>query len=340
MEPASFFAASRLVIVAGKGGVGKTVVSAALARAAAAHGVRTLLVEASGSAAVHRHFGGEPLSYAPRTLVHAAVGGAPEQATVRGVAITPDEALVDYLEARGMRRVARRLARSGTLEVIATATPGIKEILVMGKVKQLVANADVDLVVVDAPAAGHAVGLLRAAPALADTARSGPIQHQASQVLSLLRDPDRCQVVLVTIPEETPVNEVIDTAYALEDEIGVRLGPVVVNGVYEEVPGLEDAAASLVARPATDRQPLRDSALDWAPDTALGTALSAAAQLRLGRRAMQVHHIERLRRELPLEQLELPFLFRGDDGPGASKTLADHVVDSIRALPRHAPGHV
>lgn len=311
MEPASFFAASRLVIVAGKGGVGKTVVSAALARVAAAHGLRTLLVEVEGSAAVHHQFADvTPLGYDPTVLL----GDDPVtgRAAVHGRRLTPDDALVDYLEGHGMRRVARRLARTGALEVVATATPGIKDILVLGKVKQLVAHPAIDLIVLDAPAAGHAVAFLRAASALAETARSGPIHHQATQVLAMLRDPRRCQVVLVTIPEETPVNELIETAYALEDEVGVRLGPIVVNGLYDPIPGLEDALDAAGSR--------SDPYVD-------------AGRFRLRRRHMQQHHVERLRRDLPLEQLQLPFLFAADVGPDGSEELARRLTDALHALP-------
>src|SRR5690606_20881582 len=111
VEPASFFAASRLVIVAGKGGVGKTVVSAALARAAAAHGLRTLLVEVDGTAAAHQQFADvTPLGYEPSVLV--AGDATTGRHTLHGRRVTPDEALVDYLEGHGMRRVAKRLART------------------------------------------------------------------------------------------------------------------------------------------------------------------------------------------------------------------------------------
>src|SRR5262249_13657327 len=102
-------------------------------------------------------------------------------------------------------------------------------ILVLGKVKQLERARVADLIVLDAPAAGHAVSFLLSARGLLDAVRVGPIQKQATDVVELLSDPARCQVVLVTTPEETPVNELVDTAYAVEDRAGVALGPVVVN---------------------------------------------------------------------------------------------------------------
>ena len=128
--------------------------------------------------------------------------------------------------------------QSGALDVAATAAPGIKDILVLGKVKQLERAEDhADLIVLDAPAAGHAITFLLAPAGSLDAVRVGPINAQANDVLELLTDPARCQVVLVTLPEETPVNELVDTAYHLEDRVGVSLGPVVVNGLYPEIAG-------------------------------------------------------------------------------------------------------
>ena len=155
---------------------------------------------------------------------------------VRARFLTPDAALVDYLETHGMRRISKRLIASGALDVVATAVPGMKDILVLGKVKSLDETRAADLIIVDAPAAGHTVSFLLSPRGLLDAVRVGPINKQAADVVGLLSDPARCQVMLVTLPEETPVSEVIETAYTIEDRAGVALGPVIVNQCFEPLP--------------------------------------------------------------------------------------------------------
>jgi len=317
VDPAQFFAASRLVIVAGKGGVGKTTVTAALARAAACSGLRTLVVEVEGAGGLASLFGRAPLSYDEVELFAGTGEGA---ATVRGRTITPDEALLEYLRDHGLSRVTKRLLTSGALDVVATAAPGIRDILVLGKVKQLERSGTADLVLLDAPAAGHAITFLLAARALLDAVRVGPIQSQARDVLELLTDPTRCQVVLVTLPEETPVNELVDTAFHLEDRVGVSLGPVVVNGLYRHLPGLGvDPQAAAAASAATLRP-------------GEGDTLAAAAAFRLDRIDLQTMQLGRLGERLPLAQLHLPFLFEGDLGPPELEVLTGAVLDAIAAL--------
>lgn len=323
MDPAQFFAASRLVIVAGKGGVGKTTVTAALAQAAARSGLRTLVVEVEGASGLASLFGREPLSYDEVELfagAPAGAGGVGGAATVRGRTITPDAALLEYLRDHGLLRVSKRLLSSGALDVVATAAPGIRDILVLGKVKQLERSGTADLVLLDAPAAGHAITFLLAARALLDAVRVGPIQSQARDVLELLTDSARCQVLLVTLPEETPVNELVDTAFHLEDRVGISLGPVVVNGLYRDLPGLDvspDAAAEAVAANLRPGE---------------GDALAAAAVFRRDRMALQRMQLGRLEDRLPLAQLHLPFLFQGDLGPVELEVLAGAVLDAIAAL--------
>jgi anion-transporting ArsA/GET3 family ATPase len=304
---------ARVTIVAGKGGVGKTTVSAALAYLAASSGLRVLVIEVEGKSELPSLFGrSEPLSYATVELWGGPSG------SVQARALTPDDALLEYLEDRGMRRISKRLTATGTLDVIATAVPGIKDILVLGKVKQIEqqmaagAEGAPDCIIVDAPAAGHAVSFLSSAYGLLEAAAVGPIKAQASDVVGLLSDPQRCQVMLVTLPEETPVNEAVDTAFHLEDKAGVKLAPIVVNGMWPrlDLPETVDAAT--------------DPYLSDLPEEAV-KGLAGAAAFRRSRQEQQETQVVRLAAELPLPQLRLPFLFTTDLG-------LDDVVELAGAL--------
>jgi anion-transporting ArsA/GET3 family ATPase len=322
LDPAQFFAASRVVIVAGKGGVGKTTVTAALARAAARTGLSVLVVEVEGKSGLAGLFEQPPFDY--EEVVLAPGGGPAGAGDVRARTLTPDDALLEYLRDHGMHRVSKRLLHSGALEIVATAAPGIKDILILGKVKSIERDRrperHADLVLLDAPAAGHAISFLRSPRGLLDAVAVGPINTQAADVLEMLTDRSRCSVVLVTLPEETPVNELVETAYSLEDEVGVSLGPVVVNGLYPAMAGLDvDPAEAARAAGAV----LRDG------DAA---ALAAAARFRRRRRALQEEQVARLAERLPLPQIPLPYLFSSDLGRDAVETLADAAVAGIRGL--------
>ena len=330
MDPEVFCTQTRVLIVAGKGGVGKTTVSAALARMAALSGLNALIVDVEGKRGLGAAFGGpDTLTY--EEVVLAPPGQPAGAGEVRARTLTPDDALVEYLQDHGMGRISRRLLSSGAIDVVATAAPGIKDILVLGKVKQLErvnrapapggGRPGTDLIVLDAPAAGHAVTFLTSAHGLLDAVTMGPIREQAQDVIELLTDPARCQVLLVTLPEETPVNEVVETAYRLEDRVGVALGPVVVNGLYPLLDGL-DADPLAAAEQAGVH--LRPGEAD---------ALRAAAEFRLGRTALHRDQVERLAHALPLPQLRLPFLFTTEVGPAEVETLARTLADQVRALP-------
>lgn len=316
MDPAQFLTASGVIIVAGKGGVGKTAVTSALAVAASSVGLRTLVVEVEGKGGMASMFETGRLSYEELVLVQAATG----HAGVHARTVTPDEALLDFLNERGFQRVSNRLVSSGLLDVVATAVPGIRDVLVLGKVKQLERSRQYDLILLDAPAAGHAISFLRSAAGLADAVKVGVIHSQATDVLALLNDPARCRVVLVTVPEETPVNELIETAWSLEDQVGVALGPVVVNGVTPDLPGLttdpEEAAAS--------------AGVGLLPGEA--DLLRQASAFRRARGDLQRAQLRRLAEELPLAQLHLPYLFTSDLGRVELDHLADELLGRITAL--------
>jgi len=305
VDPARFCSQSRLVIVAGKGGVGKTTVTAALALMAARAGFRTLVVEVEGKTGLGAAFGRGELSYDEVELGDG----------IRARTITSDQALLEYLEDHGMRRLSKRLTNTGLLDVVATAAPGIKDILVLGKVKQLEREGDADFIVLDAPAAGHAVTFLQSARGLLDAVRVGPVRTQAEQVQELLTDAARCQVLLVTLPEETPVNEAVETAARLRERVGVHLLGIVVNGLYPPVRGLDAAPELLAGVPADEAESLR-----------------AAAAFRQSRNELQREQLARLADGLELPQLRLPFLFSPELGPADISALADALTDAVGAL--------
>jgi anion-transporting ArsA/GET3 family ATPase len=316
MKVAELLGQSRVVIVAGKGGVGKTTVCAAVARAASHQGMSVLIVELEGKTGLPECFGREEAFGYDEVLLAPRGQGRGE---IAARTLTPDDALLEYLADHGMRRISKRLVSSGTLDVVATAAPGIRDILVLGKVKQLERSQAADLIVLDAPAAGHTMTFLSSAQGFLDAVRVGPIRVQATDVIELLSDPSRCQVMLVTLPEETPVNEVVETAFNLEDRIGVSLGPVVVNGLYPVLEGLDADPASL------------EGSFSLRPGEA--ERLRAAARFREGRQQLQSAQLARLAEALPLPELHLPYLFSADIGPPEVEELASALADGIRSLP-------
>lgn len=302
MDQIKFFTASRIIIVAGKGGVGKTTVSAGLAMAAAQAGLRVLFIELDDKPSAEKILGSTTSrgygswGYEPTEI---ALPSGTGHITARR--ITATSALTDYLDTRLLGKVSRKLITAGIVELVATAAPGIDDLLVIGKIKALEGEGVADLIIVDGPPAGQAISLLMSARALNTSIGSGPIHQQSAEVLELLGDPARCQVMLVTLPETTPVNEMIDTAFALEDEIGVHLAPLVINAV----------------EPVT--------ALEIPESLHRASGLARAAQFQNARTAQQSHEIARLKERLAIPTLELPFLTTI-----AATTVAATVAAAIR----------
>jgi len=337
MDVRDFCSQSRVLIVAGKGGVGKTTMVAALAHLAAGAGLSVLVIELEGRAGVASAFGSSGgLGYAGEVL-HAAgatdLGDGPAvgstaipPGTVHARTITPDDALLEYLDDHGMRRFSKRLLSSGIIDIVAGAIPGIRDILVLGKIKQIEQQRVADLILVDAPATGHTMTFLSSAGGLLDAARGGPIRAQAADVVALLSDPARCQVALVTLPEEMPVNEVVEAAFQLEDRVGIALGPVIVNAAYPSAHGL--------AVPADETLAAAGVTLDPGP----AAGLEEARRFRQRRHELQEEQIRRLAEELPLPQLRVPYLFTDAIGPRELDVLSAALGAGIEAL--HDPAGV
>ena len=296
MELAEWCSSSRVIILAGKGGVGKTTAAAALSVAAARAGRQVLLVELEGKSGLASMFGIDALE--DEREVYPGLTVLP---------LAPDEALIEYLETHGFGKISRRLVSLGVLDIVATAVPGMKEILVLGKVKSLQNARAADVIIVDGPAAGHAVTFLLSPKGLLDAVRVGPVLTQAVEVTEMLSEPDRAQVMLVTLPEETPVNETVETAQALTDRIGLTLGPLVVNGVYPKRP------LDGMATPEEIRAAAADAGVT-VPDGEV-EHLARAARFLTRRRRLQEEQLARLAERLDLAQVVVPFLFSADIGP-------------------------
>ena len=314
MELAEWCSSSRVIILAGKGGVGKTTTAAALAVAAAQAGRQVLLVELEGKSGLASMFN------------HAAIEEEREvYPGLRILPLAPDEALIEYLEAHGLGKMSKRLVHTGALDIVATAVPGMKEILVLGKVKALQKARAADVIIVDGPAAGHAVTFLLSPKGLLDAVRVGPVLTQAIEVTEMLDDPDRAQVMLVTLPEETPVNETVETAQAFTDRVGLTLGPLVVNGLYPDRP-LDGLTTAEEIRGAAA------SAGVTVPDGEV-EHLAQAARFLTRRRRLQEQQLARLDERLDLPRVTLPFLFSADIGPEELEVLAGALAAGVEALP-------
>jgi anion-transporting ArsA/GET3 family ATPase len=220
---------ARLHVVTGKGGTGKTTVAAALAMALASLGRKVLLVEVEGRQALAQLFDVPALPYAEHKLATA-----PHDGQVWGLAIDAEAAMIEYLEMfYGLKRSARGLKKMGAVDFATTLAPGLRDVLLTGKVKEAVTRVTdsgrpaYDAVVLDSPPTGRIRQFLEATREVANLTKFGPISRQSEGVIEVLHGPQTC-IHIVTLLEEMPVQETVDAAAELA-AAGFRLGIIVVN---------------------------------------------------------------------------------------------------------------
>ena len=309
----------RLHIVTGKGGTGKSTVAAALALALAGAGQNVLLCEVEGRQGIARMFDVEPLPYAERRIATGLPGtGGERSGVVHALHIDPESALLEYLSMYyKLGRAGKALDRFGVVEFATTIAPGVRDVLLTGKVYEATSrNArnkgaiTYDAVVLDAPPTGRIAQFLGVNSELAGLARVGPIKSQADTVMTLFRSP-RTAVHLVTVLEEMPVQETSDGIAELR-AAGLPVGGVVVNLVR---PRDLDAEALAQARAGTlDRSGVQADLKQAGVEdgSSLLDGLLAEAQDHAVRRALEDEQRE-IVDELGVPTYELPRLAGGID---------------------------
>ena len=309
VPPGLALSTQRLVVVTGKGGVGKTTVAAALAYAAAHSGRQTLAVDV-GAGPLGTLLGARTLETEPRRL-------GPRLSAAR---IEPEVALEEFLHGvLRIRALSRRLLQSTSFQVLAAAAPGLPEFLVLQRLlgwfeSRRFGRPVYDLIVVDAPASGHSLPLLAAPRTLGTLARLGPVGALLGRIEKLLADPASTLVCVVTTPEELAIRETVELHRELRDGLGLPVSPPIVNAVPPRRFGTADVAA-------LDRLDGGSALHPWV----------TAARFHIERRTRAEAQIAALRRAVGVRPFRLPFLFAAPESPASLATLAADLAAGLAA---------
>lgn len=303
----------QVLYVTGKGGVGRSTVAAALGIAAARRGRRTIVCEVSQQDRLARAFGVDTVGDEETQL----------DEDLWAVSIDPWRALHGWLGAQlGSARLARLLFDNNAFQYFAAAAPGAREMATIVKVWELAQRQrwkrgaeGYDSVIVDAPASGHGIGMLRTPRTFANLARVGPIHSQSERVGELLRDRHRTAYLAVAQAEEMPVNETLELERNLPGAVGTGLDMVVVNGLYPK--RFTAAEAKRLARNGQG---------------ATGAAALAAARTEHSWVRGQRTQLGRLRRGLDAPVVTLPFLFEASLGLDALEHLAQRLDRELKSV--------
>jgi anion-transporting ArsA/GET3 family ATPase len=306
----------KLVFVTGKGGVGKTTVAAALTQLAAEHGKKVLACEVDAKGDLSALFEAAPTDFVPREISPG----------IWSMSMDTEASLREYLKLQMRIPVVGRIGPlAKAFDFVATAAPGVREILTVGKLCYEVREGNYDLVVVDAPASGHVIGQLAAPQAINDLVKVGLIRGQTDWMLEILSDPRQTGLVAVTTPEEMPVSETLELTERIKAETTVRMSAVVVNQVLPELFGQREEEIFEQLRAHEVEEVLSERA-----GGSVATILEGA-RLAVTMRRTRAGHLEHLQAGLPpdLPVLLLPFLFTRTHGMRTTRQMAQALGEEL-----------
>jgi anion-transporting ArsA/GET3 family ATPase len=306
----------KLVFVTGKGGTGKTTVASALALLVASRGKKVLICEMDGKGELSGYYEVPPTAFKEKEV----------QPGLFAMTMDTEASLREYLKLQLHVPVIGRIGPvAKAFDFLATAAPGVKEIITVGKICWEVRGGNWDMVVVDAPATGHIVGQLAAPQAVNGLVRVGLIRTQTDWMLDMLSDPSITGLLAVCTPEEMPVTETIELAVRIREETTVELAGVVVNRVLPELFGRQEER---VFDALTTPRVLTE--LDDLVEGDAGPVLDAA-RLAVTMRRTRSTHLERLRQgiepDVPL--LYLPYLFTKSHGLRTTRQVAESLGEEL-----------
>jgi anion-transporting ArsA/GET3 family ATPase len=305
----------RLILVCGKGGVGRSTVAAAIAAATARRGRRTLLFESSASDRFGEYFGKPPLG--PQMV--------PLAPNLFGINTNPGAALEEYgMMVLRFRTVYEMVFENRVTKAFLRAIPGLDDYAVLGKAwfhteEQKRGKPVWDTLVFDLPASGHSLSMLRVPWVIGETVPEGPLTRDAKQVQHLLRDPVRTGIVMVTLAEEMPANEARDLTQRFDQLMGIAPSHLIVNQLYPlRFP--EGSPQERVLGALTDAVPVIDDRL---------RALALHGDLARSRRLLNERYLAQLALTVPARQLHLPLLFTPTLGPAEIDYLSRLVEGGV-----------
>jgi len=317
-----------LLVVTGKGGVGKTTIAAAIGLLAARSGLRTIVVEVGDHSRMAELFEVPACEPGVETVLAD---------TLSCITIDPDRVLLEWVQQLGGRIPGRVLASSGTFQYFAAAAPGAKELFGMVKIWELTQGrrwqrraAGYDLVVLDAPATGHALGMLRSPQTFGAIARVGPVASQAHHVRDLLTDPERSAYVAVAMGTEMAVTETIELQEGLHSHLGRGLAAVVVNGLLPRRFSAEEMRR--IAQLNGGRSQNGGSGRPHGGGAAAADVRMAAAHAATTvheRARFQHNQVARLRRR-DFEVVGIPFVWASHLDLNALGEIAGHLARKLR----------